>query len=475
MAFPTKSTPVPARETKRRETVWFSLFFAGLFLLTAYLGWLAAAAAGNVLSDVDASRTGFPGLASSVPAFVFAAGIAISAAVVAVGGSLYVFMPADERRAAVLWRVLAYLVFATFAAGALWVLLSAGFGEVAHFVTNWNALGGWGIASNAILLIVKLAVAGGTGLVALIAYHAFAEHYRADFRGEILPRFRELRRSLHLIRRSPLTLAGLILIVAIVAVALLAQFAPGLVVPYPQDAGAVYYTGMDKLPPSWAHPFGTDELGRDYFSRVVLATPLDLYIAVLVVGSALLVGIALGIVAGFFGGWIDEILMRVTDIFLSIPGLILAIAFSAALGGGVVNVMIALIVTWWPGYTRIIRAQTLSIRENLYVEAARAVGAKRSRILMRHLLPNVLAPVLVNSTLDLGSVILVAAALGYLGLGQPPPFPEWGRLVSDGQSYVLTGQWWLATFPGLAILVTSLSFNLVGDGLRDILDPRLRR
>jgi peptide/nickel transport system permease protein len=221
---------------------------------------------------------------------------------------------------------------------------------------------------------------------------------------------------------------------------------------------------------------GTDELGRDYFSRIVLAAPLDLLIAVVVVASALLIGVVLGVVSGYYGGWIDEAIMRITDIFLSIPGLILALAFTAALGPGLLNIMTALVITWWPGYTRLIRGQTLSIRENLYVEAARAVGVPSGRIILRHVLPNSFAPVLVNSTLDMGAVILVASALSFLGLGVQPPEPEWGAMVSDGRFYIIAqGWWWLSAFPGLAILFASLGFNLAGDGLRDILDPRLRR
>jgi len=222
--------------------------------------------------------------------------------------------------------------------------------------------------------------------------------------------------------------------------------------------------------------FGTDDLGRDYFSRIIMAAPLDLLIAIIVVASALLIGVVLGVASGYYGGWIDEAIMRITDIFLSIPGLILALAFTAALGPGLLNIMTALVITWWPGYTRLIRGQTLSIRENLYVEAARAVGVPSSRIVLRHVLPNAFAPVLVNATLDMGAVILVASALSFLGLGVQPPDPEWGAMVSDGRLYIIAqGWWWLSTFPGLSILFASLGFNLAGDGLRDILDPRLRR
>lgn len=475
MAFREKTVGIPRHGSPRFEKVWISLLFAGLFALTCFLFWVSVLALLDFARAISRGGVDLLGVLSGALGLVFALGLSTATGLVAVGGSFVDLAPKRESEVSLVWRLLAYVAFAVFVCAAAWVVLSVVFVQARGLILSWNALGSWGILVSLVFLLLGLAATGGFLLLANVARRGFEAHYRADFRGEMLPRFRELRRSLHLIRQSPLTMAGLILIVGLVVVALLAQFAPALIAPFPQDAGAVYYPTIVSQPPSFQHVFGTDELGRDYFSRVVLATPLDLQISMLVVGSALIIGIILGIIAGFKGGWIDELIMRVTDIFLSIPGLILAIAFSAALGGGIVNVMIALIIVWWPGYTRIIRAQTLSIRESLYIEAARAVGSKTGRIIFRHVLPNALAPVLVNSTLDLGSVIIVAAALGYLGLGQPPPWPEWGRLIADGQNTVLRGEWWLATFPGLAILVTSLSFNLVGDGLRDILDPRLRR
>lgn len=465
---------MPRRASKRAGRIGISLLLVGLVALGVLLLWLSGTNAAAAVSAL--LRGGVDPTAAVLAVLAVGFGFLMAAAVllVAVGGAALVFSSAPEPRSSGIWRILAYVVFAAFALATAWVVVGGVLGQILTLAGRWNSLGSWGILASVMFLIIDLALAGILAMLARMGLRGFDAHYRSDFRGEMLPRFRELGRSLHLIRRSPLTMVGLILIILLVVVALFAQFAPNLIVPYPQDAGAIYYPVVDQ-PPSAQHLFGTDELGRDYFSRVVMATPLDLQISVLVVGSALLIGICLGIIAGFKGGWIDEALMRITDIFLSIPGLILAIAFSAALGGGIVNVMVALVIVWWPGYTRIIRAQALSIRENLYVEAARAVGAKTGRIIFRHVLPNALAPVLVNATLDLGGVILVAAALGYLGLGQPPPWPEWGRLIADGQSTVLRGEWWLATFPGLAILTTSLSFNLVGDGLRDILDPRLRR
>lgn len=493
---------------------------------------------------------------------------------------------------------------------------------------------------------------------ALYAYRLFRmadPDWRREFARLRAPRVREFRHTMHLVRKSPLTLSGLVIIAVFAAIALVASIAPGIIVPYPQDGGAVYYRGELFQPPfqhtqvwrdepfatavnqsgwigwtddemaiipmphalrggalnwtkevepptfsanvarsnnsgdsfvvrgfrlddvyspdirfvgvqvrqrvepgnhlavslswdggaTWSSSLwtsglnffdsrfsevldftsatqwtpeklslenfrlrmehvtdagqsenaveidfftvkvffqgryailGTDELGRDYLSRIILAAPLDLLIAVIVVASALLIGVVLGVVSGYYGGWIDDVIMRVTDIFLSIPGLILALAFTSALGPGLLNIMVALVITWWPGYTRLIRGQTLSIRENLYVEAARAVGVPSGRIVVKHVLPNSFAPVLVSATLDMGTVILVAAALSFLGLGVQPPEPEWGAMVSEGRFYIIAqGWWWLSTFPGFAILFASLGFNLAGDGLRDILDPRLRR
>jgi peptide/nickel transport system permease protein len=226
--------------------------------------------------------------------------------------------------------------------------------------------------------------------------------------------------------------------------------------------------------PSLKHLFGTDENGGDIFSRVIWGARIDLLIALAVVGSAALIGSVIGSISGYMGGKIDEALMRVTDVFLAFPGLILAMAIAAALGRNLINLTIALIVVWWPSYARLIRGVALSEREKLYVEAAKAIGAKNARIVFRHILPNVIYPLLVNATLDLGSVILTAAGLSFIGFGAGAGIAEWGRMISDGRNYLFQAPW-MATFPGLAILLSSLALNLVGDGLRDVLDPRLRR
>jgi len=186
------------------------------------------------------------------------------------------------------------------------------------------------------------------------------------------------------------------------------------------------------------------------------------------------VGVALGLIAGYFGGVVDEVIMRVTDIFLAFPALVLAMALSVAMGSGLMTVMIALAVVWWPAYVRITRGQVLSVRENLFVEAAKAMGISDFWIIARHILPNVLSPIIVIATMDMGAVILTAAALSFIGLGAQPPTPEWGRLVADGQPY-FPECWWYVFFPGIAIFLTVLGFNLLGDGIRDALDPKIRR
>jgi len=281
------------------------------------------------------------------------------------------------------------------------------------------------------------------------------------------PHMRELRYTVHLLRQSPLVVVGILLTTAVFVVALTAPW----IAPY----GAEQRIWGERIqPPGPAHWLGTDESGGDVFSRLVWGSRLDLSIALTVVGVACLVGASVGGVAGFLGGRVDEVVMRITDIFLAFPALILAMTIAAALGRNLTNLTIALAIVWWPGYSRIIRGQVLTEREKPYVEAARAVGAPTRRILLRHVLPNSIYPLLVNATLDLGGVILTAAGLSFIGFGAGAGVAEWGRMISDGRNYLFQAPW-MATFPGLAILITALSLNLVGDGLRDVLDPRLRR
>ena len=267
-------------------------------------------------------------------------------------------------------------------------------------------------------------------------------------------------------RRSPLTVAGLTLIAIL---ALMAVFAP-LIAP----ADPIKQVLASRLkPPSPEHWLGTDQLGRDLLSRMIFGARVSLVIGIVVVGLAASIGTLIGLIAGYAGGWLDEGLMRITDVFFAFPALILAMAISGALGPSLTNAMIAIAVVSWPVYARLVRAQTLSLRELEYVEAARSLGSSADRIIWRHILPNTLAPILVQASFDMGGAILSAAGLSFIGFGAQPPTPEWGVMISEGRNYIAT-QPWLSLFPGLAILFTVAAFNLIGDGLRDALDPRLR-
>ena len=269
------------------------------------------------------------------------------------------------------------------------------------------------------------------------------------------------------VRGNPLLVAGLVLATALVVVAI---FAP-LIAPYPADAGSATHPLESFLPPSSHHWFGTDDVGRDVFSRVVYGARISLSVAAIVIAFSCIVGVPLGIAAGYFGGIVDNVLMRVTDIFLAFPALLLALALASVLTPSVGNATLAIAVTWWPWYARLARGQAASVAGRPYIESCRALGISPFRTLFRHVLPNSVTPVIVQASLDVGGVILTAAALSFLGLGAQDPTPEWGLLVSKGEAYFTT-QWWLVTFPGVAILLAALAYNLVGDGLRDRLDPR---
>ncbi|TPE51705.1 ABC transporter permease [Amaricoccus solimangrovi] len=266
---------------------------------------------------------------------------------------------------------------------------------------------------------------------------------------------------------NPSSAFGLVVILALIV---MAAFAPLIATadPYAQDLGAALQ------PPSWAHFFGTDEVGRDVFSRLVYGARITLTIIALVGVIVGPIGLAVGTVAGYFGGWFDTALMRITDIFLSFPGLILSLAFVAALGAGLENAIVAIALTSWPPIARLARAETLTLRGADYVSAAKMQGASAARIIWKQIVPMCLPSVLTRLTLSLATVILTAAGLGFLGLGAQPPLPEWGAMIAIGRRYMLES-WWLVAFPGGAILCVSLAFNLIGDGLRDALDPKQRK
>ncbi len=267
--------------------------------------------------------------------------------------------------------------------------------------------------------------------------------------------------------RNRLALAGLVAVLLLVAVALCAP----VLAPYPPTIGDLRTERL--LPPSALHWAGTDDQGRDILSRLIYGSRITLQVVALVAVLAAPLGLLVGTVAGYAGGWVDAVLMRVTDIFLAFPRLILALAFVAALGPGIGNAVVAIAITSWPPYARIARAETLSLRQADYISAVRLLGASPGRIVLRHIMPLCLSSVIVRVTLDMAGIILTAAGLGFLGLGAQPPTPEWGAMIAGGRAYVLD-QWWVAAAPGAAIFIVSLAFNLLGDGLRDALDPKAR-
>lgn len=267
-------------------------------------------------------------------------------------------------------------------------------------------------------------------------------------------------------RRNPLMIVGLSITVLWILISLTAT----IISPY----GPLQQDMVNRLqPPSADHIMGTDQLGRDVLTRVLYGGRVSLPAGLLVIVTAMAVGTAIGSVAGFAGGVWDEVLMRTTEVFMAFPTIILAMAIAAALGPSVLNAVIAMILVWWPNYARIVRGLVVSVKANEYVDAARAVGASNRYILVRTILPNCLAPAIVMATLDIGNAILLFAGLSFLGLGAEPATPEWGRMVADGISNF--DQWWLSTFPGLAIFTVVMAFNFIGDGLRDLTDPRTRK
>jgi peptide/nickel transport system permease protein len=278
------------------------------------------------------------------------------------------------------------------------------------------------------------------------------------------------QQAFHRFNRSWVSIAGL-LIIAVLCVAAVAG--PALV-PYPADVAGAVHTELRFQAPSWQHWFGTNEFGQDVFSLVLAGARVSLVAGFAVVAIGAAVGILVGGVAGFVGGWVEEVLMRIVDLILTLPGLILAMAIAAALGAGLFNTILAIALSWWPGYARLVRGEVIAKKEELFVQAAEALGASRTAILWRHVLPNVMSPVLIKLSLDMGFAILSVASLSFLGIGVKPPTPEWGSLLATARNN-LPDFWWTALFPGLCIFFAVFGFNLLGDGLRDVLDPKARR
>ncbi len=285
--------------------------------------------------------------------------------------------------------------------------------------------------------------------------------------GMIVPRAGITRRFRRALQADPLALAGVTVIGLLVVLAVAGPW----LAPYPGQGEGQSDVAARMLGPSLAHPFGTDGLGRDMLSRVIIGARPALAVSLLVVGLAMLIGVPLGALAGYRRGRIDALIMRVTDLFLAFPPLLLAMSIVAALGPGLDHAALALAVSWWPWYARLARGTATSLRERPFVEAARSIGVGDLTILRRHIIPNSITPILVQATIDIGTVILAAGSLAFLGLGASPPTADWGLMVADGRTYILD-QWWLSAFPGLAIFVAVLAFNLVGDLLVDLLDPR---
>jgi peptide/nickel transport system permease protein len=270
---------------------------------------------------------------------------------------------------------------------------------------------------------------------------------------------------LTILERKPILIFSLVVILGLIILTLFGE----LLAPY--DPLAVDLRAKLE-PPDLAHPMGTDDMGRDVLSRVIAGTRLSTITVLVIMSSCLAVGILVGTLSGYFGGRLDEALMRITEVFLAFPPLILALAIVAALGPSLVNAMLAISIVWWPWYARMVRGQVLAVKQNQYVEAARAIGVGDARIMTRHVLPNCLMPVIIQASMDMGAALVLTAGLSFIGLGAQAPTPEWGSMVGIGRRYLLTA-WWMSTFPGLAIFITILGLNLLGDTLQEILWSRV--
>jgi peptide/nickel transport system permease protein len=267
--------------------------------------------------------------------------------------------------------------------------------------------------------------------------------------------------------RAAMLGASLILLLMLAAV-----FAPVLS-PFPADVYE-FHTANRLRPPDAVNLLGTDRMGSDLLSRILFGARITITIAVIAVGTAVVVGVPIGLVAGFYTGWASNFLMRISDIFLAVPQIVLAIAIAQTLGPSIENVILALSITYWPFWARLVYAETRSVKNEVFVESAIALGASSFRVMVMHILPNIASAIIVRTSIGMGATILTAAALGFLGLGAPPPAPEWGRMIAESREF-LPEAWWYATAPGIAIFMVVMGFNLLGDGLRDILDPRIRR
>lgn len=268
-------------------------------------------------------------------------------------------------------------------------------------------------------------------------------------------------------RRNPLGMVGLAIGLILICAAI---FAPLLAThdPYAPDFAARL------TPPGAEHWLGTDELGRDIYTRILYGSRITIFIVALVIFTSAPIGLLVGVISGYFGGWLDAVLMRITDVFLAVPKLLLALAFVAVLGPGIVNAALAITLTAWPPYARLARAETLAVRNADYIAATRLAGASPWRIITRHIFPICYSSTLVRMTFDMAGIILIAAGLGFIGLGAQPPLPEWGAMIASGRRFIFE-QWWVAAMPGTAIFIVSLGFNFLGDALRDIYDPHTGR
>jgi peptide/nickel transport system permease protein len=276
----------------------------------------------------------------------------------------------------------------------------------------------------------------------------------------------DFRRGLFRFMRNGLSVLGLVIVVVMLIVAVTGAWW----VPFPGDATGDVEMSNRLQAPSSVHFFGTDDAGRDVFTRTVLATRTSFQVGIIILVVAISLGVTLGALAGYYGGVTNTLIMRFTDVMLTFPGIFLPLAVASALGRGMVPAMLALSITWWPGYCRLVEAQILKVREEDFVAGAKAIGASQARVIFRHILPNTLTGIIVKASMDFGFAVLALASLGFIGVGIQPPEPDWGSMIALGRRF-MPGEWWISTFPGLFMFVMVLGFNLLGDGLRDLLDP----